>query len=193
MIAIIQYNAGNTQSVANALQRVGADYIITDDANKIHSASKVILPGVGHAKTAMQFLQEKKLHELIPTLTQPVLGICLGLQLMCNFSEEGNTKGLGIFDTAVKLFPSKEIVPHMGWNNCDNVQGHLFEGLSSNIDFYFVHSYYAARCKETIATCNYILPFGAALQKNNFYATQFHPEKSGDNGFKLLQNFITLC
>lgn len=193
MIAIIQYNAGNTQSVANALQGLGADYIITDDVDKIRLASKVILPGVGHAQTAMQYLQEKNLHKLIPTLTQPVLGICLGLQLMCNFSEEGNTKGLGIFDTVVKLFPSNEIVPHMGWNNCETIQGNLFEGLGINNDFYFVHSYYAQPCKETIATCNYILSFSAAMQKNNFYATQFHPEKSGENGFKLLQNFLNLC
>lgn len=193
MIAIIQYNAGNTHSVANALQNLGAEFEITDTAEKISSASKIILPGVGHAQTAMQFLKEKKLDELITALTQPVLGICLGLQLMCNFSKEGNTKCLGIFNTSVNLFPSTQIVPHMGWNNCENMKTNLFEGLTTNNDFYFVHSYYAEPCSQTIATCNYILPFSAAMQKNNFYATQFHPEKSGDNGFKLLQNFLNLC
>lgn len=193
MIAIIDYNAGNTQSVANALQSLGCDVCITNDFNKIRSADKVIFPGVGHAQSAMQQLQEKNLDTLIPTLTQPVLGICLGLQLMCLFSEEGNTKGLGIFDTTVKKFPATEIIPHMGWNNCENVQGNLFTELSTASDFYFVHNYYALPCPNTVASCNYILPFSAAIQKNNFYATQFHPEKSGENGFKLLQNFLTQC
>jgi glutamine amidotransferase len=194
MIAIINYNAGNTQSVANALQSLGVEFCITDKASKIKEASKVILPGVGHAQTAMQYLQEKKLDKLISTLTQPVLGICLGLQLMCRFSEEGNTQGLGIFNAEVKKFPATEIIPHMGWNNCENISSScLFKNISEKIDFYFVHSYYASISINTIATGNYILPFSAAMQQNNFFATQFHPEKSGSNGVKLLQNFLTIC
>ncbi len=193
MIAIINYNAGNTQSVANALQSLGCEFCITDDVNKIQEASKIILPGVGHAQTAMYYLQEKKLDRLIPTLTQPFLGICLGLQLLCSFSEEGNTKGLGVFNAIVKKFPSTEIVPHMGWNNCEHLQSNLFNDITTADDYYFVHSYFAGICNNTIASSNYILPFSAAMRKNNFYATQFHPEKSGQNGSKLLKNFITLC
>lgn len=192
MIAIIKYNAGNIKSVENALLRLGYECIVTDNKSEILRAEKVIFPGVGEASSAMKYLKEKQLDQIIPLLEQPVLGICLGLQLMCKNSEEGNTNGLGIFDTTVKKFPPKEIVPHMGWNNSSKYKGELFNGINSNADFFFVHSYYAERCEETIAVCDYILPFSAALQKNNFYAVQFHPEKSATIGAQLLKNFITL-
>lgn len=192
MIAIIKYNAGNIKSVENALLRLGYECIVTDNKSEILRAEKVIFPGVGEASSAMKYIKEKQLDQIIPLLEQPVLGICLGLQLMCKHSEEGNTNGLGIFDTTVKKFPPKEIVPHMGWNNSSKYKGELFNGINSNADFFFVHSYYAERCEETIAVCDYILPFSAALQKNNFYAVQFHPEKSATIGAQLLKNFITL-
>jgi imidazole glycerol-phosphate synthase subunit HisH len=192
MIAIIKYNAGNITSVQNALNRLGYKSIITDYETEIRKADKVIFPGVGEASTAMQYLQERKLDVLIKSLTQPVLGICLGQQLMCSFSEENNTTCLGIFDAAVKLFPPTELVPHMGWNNVEASNSKLFEGITTNDNFYFVHSYYATICENTIATCNYILPFSAAMQKNNFYATQFHPEKSADEGEKVLRNFLEI-
>jgi imidazole glycerol-phosphate synthase subunit HisH len=192
MISIIKYNAGNITSVQNALNRLGYESIITDDETEIRKADKVIFPGVGEASTAMQYLRERKLDTLIKSLIQPVLGICLGQQLMCNFSEENNTDCLGVFDTTVKLFPPTELVPHMGWNNTETSKSKLFEGISKTDNFYFVHSYYASICDNTIAECNYILPFSAAMQKDNFYATQFHPEKSGDVGEKLLRNFLEL-
>jgi imidazole glycerol-phosphate synthase subunit HisH len=190
MIAIIRYNAGNITSVQNALNRLGYESIITDDETEIRKADKVIFPGVGEASTAMQYLQERKLDVLIKSLTQHVLGICLGQQLMCSFSEENNTTCLGIFDATVKLFPPTELVPHMGWNNVEASNSELFEGITINDNFYFVHSYYATICENTIATCNYILPFSAAMQKDNFYATQFHPEKSADVGERVLRNFL---
>jgi imidazole glycerol-phosphate synthase subunit HisH len=190
MIAIIKYNAGNITSVQNALNRLGYESIITDDEAAVRKADKVIFPGVGEASTAMQYLQERKLDVLIKSLTQPVLGICLGQQLMCSFSEENNTTCLGIFDATVKLFPPTELVPHMGWNNIEASNSELFKGISIEDNFYFVHSYYATICENTIATCNYILPFGAAMQKDNFYATQFHPEKSADVGERVLRNFL---
>jgi glutamine amidotransferase len=192
MIAIIKYNAGNIKSVENALLRLGYECVITDKESEILRADKVIFPGVGEASSAMKYLKEKKLDQTIPNLEQPVLGICLGLQLMCKHSEEGNTKGLGIFDTTVKKFPPKEIVPHMGWNNSYEFKGELFQDILSNSDFFFVHNYYAEKVEETIGVCDYILPFSAALQKNNFYAVQFHPEKSATIGAQLLKNFITL-
>lgn len=192
MIAIIQYNAGNVASVANALKQLGLSSIITNDAATIASADKVIFPGVGEAKSAMAFLQQHQLDELIIRLTQPVLGICLGMQLMCTASEEGNTKGLGIFDTQVKKFPAGNIVPHMGWNSIDFTESTLLQQVNPGSDVYFVHSYYAEPCAHTIASCNYILPFSAALQKNNFHATQFHPEKSADTGLQILKNFLSL-
>lgn len=192
MTAIIQYNAGNIQSVANALERLGERYIITDDAAVIASADRVILPGVGEAGTAMQYLQTKRLDVLIPELQQPVLGICLGMQLMCSHSEEGDTKGMGIFNTIVCKFPPKDLVPHMGWNNMMALSGDLFAGISGEDDVYFVHSYYASLCHDTIAAVDYIIPFSAALQQQNFYAVQFHPEKSGKTGNKILENFIKL-
>lgn len=194
MIAIIKYNAGNVQSVQYALQRLGVESIVTDDAGEIKKAGRVIFPGVGHAAPAMQYLKERKLDELITALTQPVLGICLGLQLMCTYSEEGSTGCLGIFDEEVKLFQPAdgEKVPQVGWNNIYDFRSELFEGLKQNDFVYAVHSYYAALGKETVATTDYIHPYSAALQKDNFYAVQFHPEKSGAVGETILKNFITL-
>lgn len=196
MIAIIKYNAGNVQSVQYALQRLGAESVVTDDAVIIKNADKVIFPGVGHAAPAMQYLKEKQLDKLIVSLKQPVLGICLGQQLMCAHSEEGDTKCLGIFDEKVKLFiPSNgktAKVPQTGWNNLYNLKSVLFKGLKENSFVYSVHSYYAAIGNETIATTDYILPYSAALQKNNFYSVQFHPEKSGTVGETILKNFISI-
>lgn len=192
MIAILKYNAGNVTSVQNAVERLGFSTLITDDIALLKSAEKVIFPGVGEASSAMQYLKEKGLDEIIKNLKQPVLGICLGMQLMCEFSEEGDTKGLGIFDAKVLQFPPTDLVPQMGWNNFTSLQGELFENIQLEDDCYFVHSYYAEICPETIAVTDYILPFSAALQKNNFYATQFHPEKSAKIGLQILQNFLNL-
>lgn len=192
MIAIVKYNAGNITSVQNALNRLGYQSLITDNEDEIRKADKVIFPGVGEASTAMQYLQEKNLDVLLKSLTQPVLGICLGLQLMCAFSQENSTHCMCIFDATVKKFPPLELVPHMGWNNVEANNSLLLKGISTKANFYFVHSYYATINEHTIATSNYILPFSAAMQKNNFYATQFHPEKSGDAGERLLLNFLEL-
>ncbi|MBU2939956.1 imidazole glycerol phosphate synthase subunit HisH [Lacinutrix sp. C3R15] len=192
MIAIIKYNAGNIRSVQNALNRLGYDSIITDDKTEILNASKVIFPGVGEASSAMQYLREKGLDEVLLSVKKPMLGICLGLQLMCNYSEEGDTKCLGIFNTQVKKFPPKEKVPHIGWNNFAEVTGDLFNNIDADKDMYYVHSYYAEDNAQSIATCNYILPFATAMQHDNFYATQFHPEKSADVGAQLLKNFLEL-
>lgn len=192
MIAILKYNAGNIHSVQNALTRLGYESVITNDKATLLAADKVIFPGVGEASTAMHYLKEKGLDKVIPSIAQPFLGICLGLQLMCNHTEEGNTKCLGIFDTEVKLFPPKEKVPHMGWNNFEKLEGSLFKNIDPKDDVYYVHSYYAELCSSTIATCKYINAFSAALQKDNFYATQFHPEKSADVGEQLLKNFLEL-
>ncbi len=193
MVAIIKYNAGNVQSVQYALQRIGVDSVVTDDFEVIRNADKVIFPGVGHAQSAMQYLMKNKLDTLIISLQQPVLGICLGLQLMCKYSEEGDTTCLNIFDTEVKLFSSPVLkVPQIGWNNIYNYKSVLFNGLPEQAFVYTVHSYYAALSKETTATTDYILPFSAALQKNNFYAVQFHPEKSGFVGETILKNFIQI-
>ena len=192
MIAIIKYNAGNIKSVENAIRRLGYDCVVTDDIETILSADKVIFPGVGEASSAMQYLKQYRLDELIKSLKQPTLGICLGQQLMCSYSEEGDTTCLGIFDAKVKKFPPEELVPHMGWNNLENLKGPLLDGISEQDNVYFVHSYYAELSGETIATSNYILPFGAAMQKNNFYATQFHPEKSASVGERILKNFLEL-
>jgi glutamine amidotransferase len=192
MIAIIDYVAGNVKSVENAVRKLGFETIITSDFEEIRNAEKVIFPGVGEASTAMKYLKQKNLEKLIPTLKQPFLGICLGQQLLCDFSEEGATKCLGIFDLKVKEFPSTDIVPHMGWNNLQKLQGPLFEGISEADNFYFVHSYYCEVGEFTTSECDYILPFSATLQKDNFYGTQFHPEKSGDVGSKILENFLKL-
>ncbi len=192
MIAIIKYNAGNIKSVSNALARLGYDSVITDDHNIIRSAGKVIFPGVGEAGSAMNYLRSRNLDRLIVSLKQPVLGICLGQQLMCRHSEEGNTDCLGIFDAGVFRFPHTDKVPHMGWNNFFSLKGPLFEGVPSSTDVYYVHSYYTEISASTVAVCDYILPFSAAMQKNNFYATQFHPEKSASAGELILKNFLGL-
>jgi glutamine amidotransferase len=192
MIAIIQYNAGNSTSVRYALERLGQSCLVTDNADLIRSADKVIFPGVGEASSAMQYLRNKGLDELLCSLTQPVLGICLGLQLLCQHSEEGNTTCLGVFDAEVRKFPPRDLVPHMGWNNLDIQPSPLLEGLRAEDDFYFVHSYYAEPCQQTRALCHYIEPFSAVLQCRNFYAVQFHPEKSADAGERVLTNFLKL-
>jgi glutamine amidotransferase len=192
MIAILKYNAGNISSVRNALHRFGTESIVTDDPTLLREADKVIFPGVGEASTAMKYLKDRNLDSVIQQLSQPVLAICLGLQLLCNHSEEGNTDCLGIFNTAVKKFPSTDIVPHMGWNTLSELHSTLFEGISMTDDVYFVHSYHAEICSDTIARCDYILPFSAALKKENFYATQFHPEKSAGIGERILLNFLRL-
>ena len=192
MIAIIDYDAGNVKSVQNALKKLGFEAEITSDIETIKNADKVIFPGVGEASSAMKKLKERGLDTIIPNLKQPVLGICLGMQLMCNASEEGNTKALGIFDCEVKLFPNSDIVPHMGWNNVSEMKGKLLENISATDNFYFVHSYYAEIGENTSSVCDYITPFSATLEKDNFYAAQFHPEKSGDAGFKLLENFLNV-
>lgn len=197
-IVIIKYNAGNIESVNNALNRLGVDAEITADADKIRNADKVIFPGVGEASTTMAYLRANKLDELIVSLKQPVLGICLGLQLMCSHSEENDTKCLGIFDEKVKRFvpkPGEEFitkVPHMGWNAIKDLKSEIFNAQLENEYVYFVHSYYAEKSEHTIATCDYILPFSAALHRDNFYATQFHPEKSGSIGATILENFLKI-
>ena len=192
MIAILKYNAGNVTSVENAIKNLGYEVVITDDFEKLKRADKVIFPGVGEASSAMKYLREKGLDKVLKNLKQPVLGICLGMQLMCKSSEEGKTQGLGIFDTKVLKFPANGIVPQMGWNNFTSVKSELFQGIEIEDNCYFVHSYYAEICAETIAINDYILPFSAALQRDNFYATQFHPEKSGDIGHRILKNFLEL-
>jgi glutamine amidotransferase len=192
MIAIIKYNAGNVKSVENAISRLGFDCVVTDDKEKIFSADKVIFPGVGEASSAMSYLKKYQLNDVIISLKQPVLGICLGQQLMCNHSEEGDTTCLGIFNANVKKFPPIDLVPHMGWNSLSELKGNLFNGISVKDNVYFVHSYYAEVVEETIAVCNYMLPFSAAMQKNNFYGTQFHPEKSASVGEKILKYFLDL-
>ena len=191
-IAIIKYNAGNIMSVEFALKRLGVACEVTDDFEKIKKADKVIFPGVGEASTTMVYLRNKKLDVLIKSLKQPVLGICLGLQLMCENSEEGKTECLGIFEEKVKLFEPKLKVPHMGWNTLNKIKSKLFSAELENQYVYFVHSYYAGTGPDTIAVTDYIIPFSAALHKNNFYATQFHPEKSGEVGAKILKNFVEL-
>lgn len=192
MIAIIKYNGGNVSSVQNALNRLEADSVITDDPGQILKADKVIFPGVGEASSTMKLLKEKGLDILIPTLQQPVLGICLGMQLMCGDNEEGNIRGMGIFNVNVKRFPSGDLVPHMGWNTVSDQETSLFSGIDRNNDVYFVHSYYCELSDYTTSVCDYILPFSASLQKDNFYAVQFHPEKSGGIGSQILTNFIKL-
>jgi imidazole glycerol-phosphate synthase subunit HisH len=192
MIAILKYNAGNIKSVQNALTRLGYKSIITDKPDELFSADKVIFPGVGEASSAMQYLKRRGLDKTIISLKQPVLGICLGLQLMCSHSEESDTECLGIFNTDVRLFPPVDKIPHMGWNNCLTMKGELFKGITVEDNLYYVHSYYAEISSCTLATCAYILPFSSAMQKDNYYATQFHPEKSAETGEKLLKNFLEL-
>jgi len=191
-IAIIDYGAGNIKSIQFALNRLGFEGILTNNPSEIRSAEKVIFPGVGEASSAMKKLKSSGLDELIPTLTQPVLGICLGMQLMCNHTEEGDTKGLGIFDTNIVQFSNRVKVPHMGWNTIYNLQSPLFQGINEKEYLYLVHSYYAPLSENTIANTIYEKEFSSALQLNNFYGVQFHPEKSGMVGEKLLQNFLNL-
>lgn len=187
-IAIIDYGAGNIHSVQYALHRLSYQSILTKDAKVLQEADKVIFPGVGHANYAMQQLQKTGLHKVIPTLTQPVLGICLGMQLLTNASEEGTTKCLGIMDAETKLFTEAPKIPHMGWNTVQSNHW-LFEGLN-NAYFYLVHSYYVPIHPNTIATCEYGSPFSAAIAKDNFLGVQFHPEKSGADGAKIIENFL---
>jgi glutamine amidotransferase len=192
MIAILRYNAGNIQSVKNAVNRLGFESIVTDLDEELLTADKVIIPGVGEAGSAMKYLKDKKLDKLILSLKQPVLGICLGLHLMCDISYEGCTRCLGIFDAAVKKFPPFEKVPHMGWNDFSALKGSLFKGVRPDEDVYYVHSYYAEITDFTSAICAYVLPFSAAMHRENFYAVQFHPEKPADTGIKILKNFLEL-
>lgn len=220
-LTIIKYNAGNIQSVLYALERLGVQAIVTDNYEKIIAADKVIFPGVGEAGSAMRYLKERGLDKLIKNLSQPVLGICLGMQLMCKHSEENDTEGLGIFDEQVKLFRPQEErdesgedqlneifavapvvkkgeaklklkVPQIGWNNIYNLKSDLFKGVPENSYCYFVHSYYASPGEHTIATTDYVQPYSSALHKKNFYGVQFHPEKSAETGEKILRNFLSL-
>jgi imidazole glycerol-phosphate synthase subunit HisH len=191
-LAIVKYNAGNIMSVSYALNRLGIEPIVTDDPEILMTADKVIFPGVGEASTAMNYLRQRGLDEVLKNLKQPFLGICLGMQLMGSHSEEGDTECLGIFDAKVKKFPAKNKVPHMGWNQIFDFKSPLLNGIDEKSYVYFVHSYYVEMCKETAVSCDYILPFSAGLQKDNFYAFQFHPEKSGETGAKILKNFIEL-
>jgi glutamine amidotransferase len=191
-IVIINYGAGNIQSIMFAIERLGFKAVLSNNPEEIKAADKVIFPGVGEASSAMKMLIESGLDALIPTLKQPVLGIFLGMQLMCNYSEEGNTKGLGIFNVDVIKFSPKVKVPQMGWNNIYNLKSPLFAGINENSYMYLVHSYYAPNCSESIATTNYEVEYASALENDNFFGTQFHPEKSGDIGEQILANFLNL-
>ncbi|MEO6452899.1 MAG: imidazole glycerol phosphate synthase subunit HisH [Ginsengibacter sp.] len=195
MIAIIKYNAGNVLSVQYALKRLGYDAVVTDDHSEIKSADKVIFPGVGNANAAMQSLREKDLDKVIKNLTKPVLGICVGMQLLCNHSEESDTTCLGIIDLEVKNFRTENNnlkIPQMGWNTISNFKSTLLDGLSQNAFVYYVHSYYAELGNETVATTDYIVPYSAVIQKDNFYGVQFHAEKSAGVGERILLNFLNL-
>ncbi len=191
-IVIINYGAGNIQSIKFAIQRLGYEAVLCNDVEEIKSADKVIFPGVGEASSAMSKLEDSTLDKLIPELKQPVLGICLGMQLMCNFSEEGATKGLGIFDVDVVKFSNQVKVPQIGWNQITDLRSSLFKNIAEKEYIYLVHSFYAPLCDATIATAEYEVQFSAALQKNNFYGTQFHPEKSSSVGEQMLKNFLDL-
>jgi glutamine amidotransferase len=191
-LVIIDYGAGNIKSIQFAFKRLGVNAVLSNNIDEIKGADKIIFPGVGEASSAMKMLQESGLDKIIPTLKQPVLGICLGMQLMCNSSEEGNTKGLGIFNTTVKKFSKELKVPHMGWNVIKDLKSSLFSGIKENEFMYLIHSFYAEHCKETIAATDYGLNYASALKHNNFYGVQFHPEKSGFKGEILLKNFLEL-
>lgn len=192
-IVVIKYNAGNIGSVVNALERLGYSAEVTDDPVRIRRASKVIFPGVGEASSTMAYLKARELGELITSLTQPVLGICLGMQLMCRSSEEGDVAGLGIFSEEVKRFQGELKVPHMGWNSISFATDEpLFRKIDPGSYVYFVHSFFAETGDNTVAVCEYELPFSAALQRDNFFAVQFHPEKSGEIGLQLIKNFLEL-
>ncbi|HEY9258495.1 imidazole glycerol phosphate synthase subunit HisH [Chitinophaga sp.] len=193
---IIKYNAGNIRSVQFALERLGVNGTVTDDHEEIMAADKVIFPGVGEASTAMRYLKERKLDQVIAGLQQPVLGICLGMQLLCKHSEENDTHCIGVFDTAVKRFqsPVENLlkIPQIGWNNITGLHSVVFEHVPENAYMYFVHSYYAALGADTVAITNYVINYSAALQKDNFYAVQFHPEKSAEAGARIIENFLNL-
>jgi glutamine amidotransferase len=191
-VIIIDYGAGNIKSIQFAFKRLGVVALLSNNIDEIRAADKIIFPGVGEASSAMKMLQESGLDKVIPTLKQPVLGICLGMQLMCNSSEEGNTKGLGIFDVAIKRFSKAVKVPQMGWNTISNLKSDLFTGIKEKEFMYLVHSFYAENCKESIATTVYEIEYAAALQKDNFYGVQFHPEKSSVAGEQILKNFLEL-
>ena len=194
-VSIIKYNAGNVQSVLFALERIGINAVVTDNISILKSSDKVIFPGVGEASSAMKYLKEKNLDDVIINLKQPVLGICLGMQLMCRYSEEGNTNCLGVFETEVKLFPTElksTKVPQIGWNTIYDLNTNLYHNIKENEYMYFVHSYFAEISEHTIAKTNYGLEYSSSLQNNNFYGVQFHPEKSSDAGQQLLENFIKL-
>lgn len=191
-LVIIKYNAGNVQSVDYALQRLNVNAILSDDINEILSADKIIFPGVGAATPAMNYLKERNLDTLIKDIKQPFFGVCLGMQLLCNHSEEGNTKCLGVFNQHVKKFTGKEKIPQMGWNNIYDLKSPLFKNVDENAYMYFVHSYYVELSDNTIAKTHYTLEYSSALQRKNFYAVQFHPEKSSEAGEKILKNFIEL-
>ena len=194
-VAIVKYNAGNIYSVVNALRRLGVEPEITDDPVRLAQADRVLFPGQGNAKTTMTYLREHRLDDVIRSLRQPVLGICVGQQLLCRHSEEGDVDCIGIFDVDVKRFQPHshdEKVPAMGWNALRDLSTPLFKGIKEGDYVYFVHSFYVPTCKNTIATADYIQPYSAALHKDNFWATQFHPEKSGNVGAKLLENFLNI-
>ena len=194
-VAIIKYNAGNIYSVVHGMRRIGIEPVVTDDKATILAADKVIFPGVGEASSTMAYLREHKLDALIKDLKQPTLGICVGLQLMCKRSEEGNAECLGIFDAEVKRFVSEKVsdkVPQMGWNTIYDLNTALFTPEMEQQYVYYVHSYYAEVCSQTIATTDYLQPYSAGLHRDNFYATQFHPEKSGDLGERILRNFMDI-
>ena len=194
-VAIVKYNAGNVYSVVNALRRMGIEPLLTDDAEALKKADRVFFPGQGHAGEAMDYLRARRLDEVIRDLKQPVFGICVGQQLLCKHSEEGNTDCIGIFDAEVKRFQPErheDKVPCMGWQKLHNLKSPLMEGLGDNPYVYFVHSYYVPVCAETIATADYILPYSASMHKDNFYTCQFHPEKSGKVGEQILKNFLSL-
>ncbi len=191
-IVIINYGAGNIKSIQFAFKRLGFEAVLSNNPEEIKNADKVIFPGVGEASSAMRKLKELGLDTLIPQLKQPVLGICLGMQLMCKSTEEGNTKGLGIFDVDVKRFSNAVKVPQMGWNTINNLQSDLFKEIKDNEFMYLVHSFYAEQCQEAISTTNYDVEYASALQKDNFYGVQFHPEKSSLAGEQILRNFINL-
>lgn len=191
-VVIVKYNSGNSCSVSFALERIGVSALITSDINEIQAADKIIFPGVGEASSAMKFLREQKLDKVIVDLKQPVLGICLGMQLLCDQSEEGNTDCLGVFKQKVLKFPETNKVPQIGWNNIRNLNSSLFKDVKEMEYMYFVHGYYAEKSPNTIASTNYGLEYSSALQKDNFYGVQFHPEKSSEAGQLILQNFLSL-
>ena len=191
-IAILSYGAGNVASVQNALERLGVNAFISDNLAELMQADRLIFPGVGHATHAMQQIEQRGLSEVLKSYKRPLLGICLGMQLMGSQSEEGATQGLGLIDFDVKQFKISEKVPHMGWNSIDIIENQLFKDIPNGTYFYFVHSYYAQICKNSIATCEYEIPFTAAVSKGNYFGVQFHPEKSGEAGMEMLRNFVNL-